>query len=209
MPQWELQNHIMWCFKRFADFADYVDHDHFSSCHNHSKYSEFKAVAIPVTSFQCNKHAVHMGRCTGSTRYRMHKPLRNDTVHLWMGTSHDSYFNMTSDCNLAWLKYLFVVEDAESSVEGLLALVETFPTGPISETTRMVIIEETHQPPMQPLHDGGHLCKPLFGVWTIYIIPISANQGALHFLPLPLQPDRTWRHLRNTIDLAVCNLRFM
>jgi len=27
IPKWELQNHIGWCFKRFADFTDYVNHN--------------------------------------------------------------------------------------------------------------------------------------------------------------------------------------
>jgi len=27
VPTGELQNHFAWCLKRFADFADYVDHD--------------------------------------------------------------------------------------------------------------------------------------------------------------------------------------
>jgi len=27
MPKWELQNHIAWCFKRYADYTDYLDHD--------------------------------------------------------------------------------------------------------------------------------------------------------------------------------------
>ena len=26
MQEGELQDHIAWCFKRFADFTDYIDH---------------------------------------------------------------------------------------------------------------------------------------------------------------------------------------
>jgi hypothetical protein len=31
MPNGELQNHIPWCFQRFADFTDYVNHDQYFS----------------------------------------------------------------------------------------------------------------------------------------------------------------------------------
>jgi len=29
MPKGKLQNHIAWCFRKFADFTDYVDHDQY------------------------------------------------------------------------------------------------------------------------------------------------------------------------------------
>ena len=209
MPKGELQNHIAWCFKRFADFTDYVDHDQYFSRLNDAKYIRYNAVAIPVTSFQCDEQAVHMVRCTGSTRWRKHKPPRNDTVLLWMGTSPDSHFKSTAGRIPARLKCLFVVEDAESSVKGLLALVQTFATGPIRQTAGMVIVEERHQPPMQPLHDGSYRRKPLFGVGTTYIVPISAIQGAVHLLPLTPQPDSSRWYLSNTIDLNAFNLFYM
>jgi len=34
MPKGELKNHLAWCFKRFADFTDYVDHDQYFSSLN-------------------------------------------------------------------------------------------------------------------------------------------------------------------------------
>jgi len=74
MPKGELQNHIAWCFKRFANFKDYVDHDQYFSCLNDAKYIWYSAVANPVRSFQYDEQAVHMVRCTGSTRWRKHKP---------------------------------------------------------------------------------------------------------------------------------------
>jgi len=107
------------------------------------------------------------------------------------------------------MKCLFIVEDAESSVKGLLALVQTFATGPIRQTAGMVIVEEMHQPPMQPLHDGSYRRKPLFGVGTSYIVPISAIQGAVHLLPLTPQPDSSRWYLSNTIDLNAFNLFYM
>ena len=58
------------------------------------------------------------------------------------------------------MKCLFVVKDAKSRVQGLCALVQTFATGPIRLTTGMMIVEERHQPPMQPLHDGNNRHKP-------------------------------------------------
>jgi len=87
------------------------------------------------------------------------------------------------------LKCLFVVEDAESSIRGLLALILTFATGPIRQTAGMVIVDERHQPPMQPLHDGSYSREPLFGIRTTYIVPISAIQGAVHLLLLTPLPD--------------------
>jgi len=68
MPKGELQNHIAWCLKRFANFTNYVDHDHYFSHLNHAKYIRYNAVAIPVMSFQCDEQPVHMVCCTGSTR---------------------------------------------------------------------------------------------------------------------------------------------
>jgi len=52
MPKGELQNHMAWCFKRFADFTDYVDHYQYFSRLNDAKYIQYNAVAIPVTSFE-------------------------------------------------------------------------------------------------------------------------------------------------------------
>ena len=99
-----------------------------------------------------------------------------------MGTSLDSHFKSTAGRIPTRLKCLLVIEDAESSVKGLLALVQTFATGPICQTAGMVIVEERHQPPMQPLHDGSYRRKPLFGVGTTYIVTISTIQGAVHLL---------------------------
>ena len=82
MPKGELQNHIAWCFKRFANFTDYVDHDQYFSSLNNGKYIWFNAIAIPVTSVQRDKQAVHMVCCTGSTWWRKYKPPRIDAVLL-------------------------------------------------------------------------------------------------------------------------------
>jgi len=209
MPKEELQNHIAWYFKRFADFTDYVDHDQYFSRLNDAKCIWYNPVAIPVMSFQCNEEAVHMVRCTGSTRWRKHKPPRNDTVHLRIGRSPDSHFQSTAGLIPARLKCHFVVEDAESSVEELVALVQTFATGPIRQTAGMVIVEERHQPPMQPLHNGSYSCKPLFGVGTTYIVSISAIQGAVHLLPLMPQPANSRWYLSNKIDFNAFNLSYM
>jgi len=121
MPKGELQNHITWCFNKFADITDYVDHNQYFSCLNDGNYIRYNVVAIPVLSCQCDEQAVHMVRCTGSPGVRKHKPPRNDTVLLWMATSPDSHFKSTAGCIPARLKCLFVVKDAESSVKGLLA----------------------------------------------------------------------------------------
>ena len=67
MPNGELENHIDWCLKRFADYTDYVDHDLYSSHSNNAQIIPYHAVALPVTSFHCDKQAVHMVHCSGST----------------------------------------------------------------------------------------------------------------------------------------------
>jgi hypothetical protein len=68
MPKEDLQNYIAWCFKRFANFTNYVNHNQYFDCPNNAKYIRYNAVANLMTSFQCGKQAVHMVCCTGSTR---------------------------------------------------------------------------------------------------------------------------------------------
>jgi uncharacterized membrane protein SirB2 len=131
MPKGELQNHIAWCFKRFADFTDNVDHDQYCSRLNDAKYISYSTVATLVKSLQCKEQAVHMVHRTASTRWEKHKPPRNDTVLLWMGMNLDRPFNLTVGCIPAWLECHFVIAEAEWSVKELLALVLTFATGPI------------------------------------------------------------------------------
>jgi len=126
-----------------------------------------------------------------------------------MGTSPDSHFQSSAERIPARLRSLFIVEDAESRVKGLLALVEMFPTGPIRQTVGMVIAEERHQPPMQPLHDGSYRRMPLFSIGATYIIPIIAIQGAVYLLPLTPQRDSMWWYLSNMIDLNAVNLFYM
>jgi hypothetical protein len=209
MLKGELQNHIAWCFKRFADFTDYINHDQYFSHLNDAKYIRYNAVGILVTSFQSDKQGVHMVRCTAFTRWRKHKPLRNDTVLLWMGTRPDSHVKSTAEPIPAQLKCLFVIEDDESSIKGLLAVVETFPTWPIYQTAAMVIVKERHQPLMQTLHNGSYCHNPHFSSGTTFIVPISAIQGAVHLLPLTPQQDRSVWYLSNTIDLKYFNLFYM
>ena len=55
MPKGVQQNHIAWCFKRFSNLTDYVNHDQYMSRLNDGKYLRFNVEAILVTSFQCNK----------------------------------------------------------------------------------------------------------------------------------------------------------
>jgi hypothetical protein len=188
MSNRELQNHIDCCFKRFADFTDYVDHDQYFSCLNDARYIWYNTVAILATSFQCDEQAVHIVHCTGSTIWRKHTPRRNDTVLLWMGIGPDGHFKSTAVRIPTRLKCVFVVEDAESTIKELLAFVQTFATVPIFQTAGMVIVAERHQPPMQPLHDGSYRRKPLCSIATTYIVPISAIQAAVHHLLLTPQP---------------------
>jgi hypothetical protein len=87
------------------------------------------------------------------------------------------------------LKCLLVGENAAFSIRVLVAFIQMFAPGPIGQTAGMVILEERHQPLMQPLHDGSCHSNLLFGVRTTCIVSISAIQGAVHFLPLMPQPD--------------------
>jgi len=182
MPKGELQNHMACCFKGCADFTDYVDHDQFFSRHNNAEYIRLNTVQIRVMSIECDEQAVHMVWSTGTTRWRTHKPWRNDTVRLWIVPTQDSRFNLTPRWIQAHLKYLFIIPDAESSVDGLLDLVQTFETGLIRKTAGMLIVKQRHQPLIQPLHDGRYHCKSLFGTGTTHIIRISTIQRAVHFL---------------------------
>jgi len=132
MPKGELHNHITSCFKRFPNLTDYVNHDQYLSCLNDAKCMWYNAVAIPVTSFPCNEQAVHMVCCTGSTRWRNNKPPRNGTVLLWMGTSLDSHFKSGAGLMPTRLNYLFVVEDPDPALKGVLPgfhQQRTFPSG--------------------------------------------------------------------------------
>jgi hypothetical protein len=147
-----------------------------------------------------------MVHCTGSTRWRKHQPPRYDTVLLWMGTSPDSHFKSTAGCIPTQLKCHFVVEDVESKVKGLLALVQTLATGTIDQTAGMVIDEKRHQPPMQALHNGSYCRKHLFSVGTTCIVPISTIQQAVELLLQTPQPDSSRWYLNNTIELNAFNL---
>jgi hypothetical protein len=147
-------------------------------------------VPILVMSFHCDKQPVDMVRRTGSARWRKHTPQMNDTVLLWIVTSPDSHLMSTAGCSPAWLKWRFVVEDAESSSIGHLALVKMIATGPIYQTARMVIVQKWHQPPMQPLHDRSNHFTPHVSIGTTYIVPIACTlEGAVHFVPLTPHPD--------------------
>jgi len=130
-------------------------------------------------------------------------------VLLWTGRSPDSHFQSTAGGIPARLNCLFVIEDAESSVKGLLALVQTFATGPIRQIAVMVIVEERHRLLMQPLHNGSYPRKPLVGIRTTYIVPISAIQGAVHLVPLTPQPDSSRWYFSIKIDLNAFNIFYM
>jgi len=72
MPTGELQNHNTWCFKKFPDFVDDIDHDHYFSPLNDVQYFLYNAVAVQVKSFQYNKQAVHMIRYVVCSSWRKH-----------------------------------------------------------------------------------------------------------------------------------------
>lgn len=119
----------------------------------------------------------------------------------WMETSQDILLKSTAGCIPTQLNCPVVIEDAESSVNRLLALVHAFLTGPISQTAWMEIVEERHQPPVESLHDAIFHCMPCFSIGTTYIVAISGIEAPIHVLLLMLQPDSMWSYLINMIDL--------
>ena len=123
-----------------------------------------------------------------------------------MGTSLDSHCNLTARRIPSHLKSLSILKDAESCVKRILALVQTFATGPIRQTAGILIVKDRHQASMQPLHDRSRGRKSSVGIGTTNIVHICATQCAVH-LPLPMpQPDSMWWSLSNTIELilSVC-----
>jgi len=126
-----------------------------------------------------------------------------------MGTSPDSQYRSTAGLILASLKCHYIVEAAESIKEGLLAMVQTFATGPKHLNAGMVIIEQRDQPPMEPMHNGSYHRTPPVGVRMSQIIPISMIEGAVHHHPLTLQPDSMPWYLSNLIDLNALNLVYV
>ena len=209
MPHGELLNHIAWWFKRFANLTDYVNQDRYFSHLNDAKYVRYNALAIRVMFFYGDEQAVHIVRYNWCTRWRKHKPPTNNTVCLWMGTSPDRHFQSTAGRIAAQLKSDFVVQNADGSITGLLALVQTFATGPIRQTAGMVIVQERNQPPMQPLQDGSNQRKPHFSIGTTHIVPLSALQGTVHHLPLTPQLNSLQWYLNNMINLNASNLFYM
>ena len=88
-----------------------------------------------------------------------------------MVTSPDSRFKLTAGYIPVWLKCLFVVQDTVLCVKGLLALVQMFATGLIRQTAGMVIMEERHQPLMQPIEAGSYCHEP-FSVLKPHIVSL-------------------------------------
>lgn len=102
-----------------------------------------------------------------------------------------------------------IFEHAASNVTWLVALIETFALGSIYQSAGMVLVDERHQPPMQPLHDGSYHDIHLFAVRIIYFFSVSLIQGAVHLLPLWLQQDSTSLYFRNMIDSNSFNLFYI
>jgi hypothetical protein len=142
-----------------------------------------------VTSGPYKEPARHMVCCNVSTKWRQLKLQGNDTQHLWMGMGLDNHIVSMGRPYPTRLKCLFVIEDADLSVRGLIAFVQPLATRPILQTAGMVIVDERHQPQTQPFQDGSYCHTPLFSVGTTYIIPQSVLQGGVNVLPLILQSD--------------------
>jgi hypothetical protein len=126
-----------------------------------------------------------------------------------MGMSLDRHYNSTAGLIAPWLKFLFVVKKADFSLQGLLALGQTFGTEPIDVTAGMVTLEERMHPPMHLWHMRSNHRKPSFAFGTSNIIPLVVIQGVVHILALILQPDSTGWYLSHRIvlnDFGVFNI---
>jgi hypothetical protein len=148
MPKGELQNHIPWCIKKFATFTDSIDNNQYFGHLNEAEYIQYNAVAILMTSFQCNTRAVQKVSSSWSTKWRKHKLPTNNTALLWMVTSPDRDLKWTAELVPALLKFHSILEDPESTLKGLLALVQKIITVCIRQTARISIVKERHQPLM-------------------------------------------------------------
>jgi hypothetical protein len=121
MPTGELQKHIAWQFKRFADIPDDIHRNHTVRALIDAKYIWNNPLVIPVTSFQYHRHILHMVCCTVSTWWRHNQPPSNNTVLLRMRTSPDKQYLATGGYSPVWLKCSFVCMDAELSTKQLVA----------------------------------------------------------------------------------------
>jgi hypothetical protein len=92
---------------------------------------------------------------TGYTRWRMHKPLKNNALHFRIETSPISHILSTAVRNPAYWMCVLVIKDAESSIVGHLVLVQTVVSGRIPQTTGILLVKERYQPPMQHIHNGS------------------------------------------------------
>jgi len=109
-------------------------------------------------------------------------------------------------CISVHLKSHFINDNAEAAIKGLHLLVQRFAAGPIYQNAGMVIASKQHEPLMQPLNNGSYHSKPLFGIGTTYIVPISAIQQDVRYLPLTPHTNSTWWYLSDTIDLNATNV---
>jgi hypothetical protein len=144
--------------------------------------------------------------CTGSTRWREQNRQRNHSVILLMGTSYDSYFKLTAGYITAHLLCVFVVEDAEFNVKELVGLIQTLATAPICHTAGIDILEMPYQPLRQSWHDCSYSSRAVVIVRITSIVLISPIQGAVHLLPLTLQPESKSWNFCNIMDLNTSNV---
>jgi len=112
-----------------------------------------------------------MVSCTGSTRWRKHKPPINDTVLLCMGMSPKSHFKSTAGCIPTRLQCLVAVGNAELIFKVQLSLVQMFATGSIHQTAGMMIVEQRQKPPTELLHDGSSRCKLISSLEHLLLSP--------------------------------------
>lgn len=151
-------------------------------------------------SFQCNWKAADIVCSTGPTRWRLFQPSRNDAIIFRMGTGPDSRIWWTAGCITTRFKYLIIVEDAESSVTGHLALDQRVPHRAIHHSARLVIIVDRYELPNQPLHGGSYWHRSLFGIWSSWVITVSMTEAPVHLDPLTPLADSTQWNLCNITD---------
>jgi hypothetical protein len=109
----------------------------------------------------------------------------------------------------ALMKDLLVVDDVKLSFHGLPTLVQRFPTGPICQTTVMVIFDDRHPPPTPTLCDRRTLVNHLDGVPMTHIVPITTITCDVHRFPRAPKPGSLWRYGNKRIDLNAVRLYYM
>jgi hypothetical protein len=116
-------------------------------------------------------------------------PLTDERILQRMGTNPDSLIKFSAGSIDALLMCLSIVENTEQSLPGHLGFVQTFATGPISQTAGMVTVGESRHPPLQLKQYGSYHHKPYFSIEITCTVPTSTIKQDVQVPPLTPWPD--------------------